>query len=110
MKPVSQINKESSSYCYRSIRLPKGNAILSIASQDDNVLPLTEWCSEEKVSTQFKYCKMVMKLELIVLTFVRSLCECNFDLYVESLQNLAPWPFSLEHTHYSRWLSVYLRT
>ena len=43
------------------------------------------------------------------LVYVRSLREGNFDLYVQSLAQIVPWMFALDHTHYSRWLSVHIR-
>ena len=45
----------------------------------------------------------------MLLAYVRSLREGNFDLYVQSLAQIVPWMFALDHTHYSRWLSVYIR-
>ena len=32
----------------------------------------------------------------------------NFRLYKESSKSLLPWFFALDHTNYSRWLSVHL--
>lgn len=69
-----------------------------------------QWCSDKgNSSVQFLYWNTVLELELIILTFVRSVREGNFELYVESLRNLAPWFFCLDHTNYARWLSVHLR-
>ena len=42
-----------------------------------------------------------MVLELLMLLFIRSWCEGNFNLYVDSLNQLAPWFFSLDHVHYA---------
>lgn len=47
-------------------------------------------------------------LELLLLVYIRSLREGNFQLYVETLTQLLPWMFALDHTHYSRWLSVHV--
>lgn len=41
--------------------------------------------------------------------YIRSLREGNFQLYVETLTQILPWMFALDHTHYSRWLSVHVR-
>ena len=49
-----------------------------------------------------------MRLEVILLSFVRSLRQGNFELYIESLKKLAPWMFALDHTNYARWLPVHL--
>ena len=32
----------------------------------------------------------------------------NFRLYKESIKRLLTWSFALDHTNYSRWLSVHL--
>ncbi|MES9879584.1 MAG: TCR domain-containing protein, partial [Sedimenticola sp.] len=49
------------------------------------------------------------EFELTILSFVRSLREANFKLYMESIDQLLPWFFALDHTNYSRWLPVHLR-
>jgi len=46
------------------------------------------------------------------LLFVRSIRESNFFLhctYIESLKKLVPWFFALDHMHYARWGSIYIR-
>jgi len=40
---------------------------------------------------------------------VRSLWTSDFELYKEALAQLVPLFFALDHVHYSRWLSVYVR-
>ena len=45
----------------------------------------------------------------MVLTFIRSIRGANFNLPIKSLRNLSPWFFSLDQTHYARWMSVHLR-
>ena len=30
-------------------------------------------------------------------------------MYLESISEIAPWMFALDHTHYSRWLPVHIR-
>ena len=76
----------------------------------NTALSFDEWCfSHEKSSSQFKYWNTVLQLELTLLSFVHSIRDGNFELYVEILQTLAPWFFCLDQTHYARWLSVHLR-
>ena len=50
-----------------------------------------------------------MELELLMLQFIRSLREGNFYLYLDSLNQLAPWFFALDRVHYARWLPVHIR-
>ena len=40
---------------------------------------------------------------------MQSLCEGNFNLYIDMLHQLAPWFFVLDHVHYARWLPVHIR-
>ena len=50
-----------------------------------------------------------MRLEVILLSFVRSLRQGNFELYIASLKKLAPWMFALDHINYAHWLPIHLR-
>lgn len=43
------------------------------------------------------------------LQFVRSLRVASFELYIQTMGQLAPWLFALDHTHYARWLPVHIR-
>jgi len=69
---------------------------------DDQVFE--EWCTQRaKASVHFDYCLKRLSLEVLLLLYIRSLREGNFELYVESLTQIMPWMFALDHTHYSRW-------
>ena len=57
----------------------------------------------------FDYWMKTLSLELLLLVFIRSIREGNFGMYVESLAEIVTWFFALDHTHYSRWLSVHIR-
>ena len=75
----------------------------------DNDGDFEEWKGKkENAHPQFKYWSMVMRLQLLVLTFVRSIRSGNFELYEWSIRQLLPWLFAFDHTHYARWLSVHL--
>ena len=81
----------------------------SNAMQPDSP-PFEEWCIQRaKASVHFDYWLKTLSLELLLLRYIRSLREGNFQLYVESLTQIMPWVFALDHTHYSRWLSVHIR-
>ena len=68
------------------------------------------WHDERKVNCpQFHYWTTTMELEVCVLTYVRSLREANFAMYLDALTELAPWFFALDHTNYARWIPVHLR-
>ncbi|KAK0070055.1 hypothetical protein Bpfe_000038 [Biomphalaria pfeifferi] len=59
-------------------------------------------------SPTFKYWTLVLQLEMILLVFVASLRDGNFTLYLQTLEELAPWFFALDQQNYGRWLSVHI--
>ena len=64
------------------------------------IVSFEAWCSNQiSVQPQFAYWALVLEFELAVLMFVRSVRTSNFQLYIDSLTNLAPWflPW-IEHT------------
>ena len=65
-------------------------------------------CQKES-QPQFLYWAITSELQLLLLQFVRSLREANFQLYVQILGKLMPWFFSMGLTNYSRWLPVHIR-
>ena len=40
--------------------------------------------------------------------FIKSLRLGDFSLFCSCLRDILPWFFALDHTHYSRWMSVFL--
>ena len=78
--------------------------------QEEPVASFSDWCLK-KVATvpQFHFSYLTLQLELLLLVFVRSLREANFELYLDSLSKMVPWLFGLDHTHYARWLPIHLR-
>ena len=48
-------------------------------------------------------------MEILLLLYIRSIHERNFQLYIESLSKIIPWLFALDHVHYSRWLPIHIR-
>lgn len=90
------------------ILLQKAYKIISEKHQD--MPPYDEWYNQQcQNQPQFKYWALTLDLELNYLEFVRSIREGNFDLYVQTMGQLAPWLFALDHTNYARWLPVHIR-
>ena len=70
---------------------------------------IEEWVSERKSkSVQFYYWHTVMELEALLLMFIKSVRIGNFEMFISCLEQIAPWMFSLDHTHYARWLPVFI--
>lgn len=81
---------------------------------DDAIPPdsvsFEEWCIQRaKASVHFDYWYKTLSLELLLLRYIRSIREGNFQLYVECLTQVVPWMFALDHTHCSRWLPLHIR-
>ena len=62
-----------------------------------------------KKSPSFSYWDNALRLELLLLMYVRSIRTGDFELYKQSISKILGWCFILDHTHYARWLSVHLR-
>ena len=72
------------------------------ASSDDWKLELSS------KSVNAKYWFTVIELEILLFMFIKSLRDADFELYVRCVQDILPWMFSMDHIHYSRWMSVFL--
>ena len=73
-------------------------------------LPLEQWClTQAQQSLSFNYWLKMLSLEILLLLYVRSIREGNFQLYIESLVKITSWMFALDHIHYSRWLPIHIR-
>ena len=61
-----------------------------------------------KIAT-YQFWDIVLRLQILTLTFVKAHRENNFDLYVEILEALVPWFFALDHVNYARWVSFHIK-
>ena len=78
-------------------------------TEEDQQLDFWQWHHlKSSESPQFLYWALTLKFELLVLMFVQSLREGNFNLYQESLKQLVPLHFALDHFHYARWLPIHI--
>ena len=67
-----------------------------------------DWCTQKSQEIpQFQFWYTTLQLELVILSYVKSLREGNF--YLDSLTHLVPWFFSLGHTNYARWVQINIR-
>ena len=63
---------------------------------DDEVFE--EWCTQRATaSVYFDYWLKTLLLEVLLLVYIRSLRERKFELYVQSLTQIIPWMFALDH-------------
>ena len=76
----------------------------------DEIVQFPEWKEMRDIeSPLFHFWSLTLKLELIILIFVRSLRKRNFTLYRDALTMLIPWFFALDYPKYARWLPIYVR-
>ena len=52
---------------------------------------------------------MILEMELVIFSLIRSFREANFDLYCQGLQELLQYFFANNNTNYARWLPIHLR-
>lgn len=73
-------------------------------------LTFEEWCDQRLTeSPQFQFWHLVLDMELIIFTLIRSFREGNFELYRAALSGLIPYFFANNNVNYARWLPVHLR-
>jgi hypothetical protein len=78
-------------------------------SEWDAKLEFQQWQEYKSGSCpQFRYWSLVLKFQLTILLFVRSLREGRFCLYKGSIRQLLPYFFALDKYNYARWLTVHL--
>ena len=72
-------------------------------------ISLEKWCTERAAAcSHFRFWYIILQLELYVMIYMRATREGDFQLYVEALSKIIPWFFALGHTHYARWIPVYV--
>ena len=48
-------------------------------------------------------------METLYFLFTKSIREGNFESFLQCLKEMLPWFFALDHTHYARWLSIFVQ-
>jgi len=75
---------------------------LSCLRDSQTKMNFEAWHDERVLNCpQFQYWATTNDLEICILTYVQSLREANFEMY---LDELTPWFFALDHTNYARWI------
>ena len=60
--------------------------------------------SSSKMSS---YWRSYMKMACLLLCFIRSMREVDWNLHPSCIRDMLPWMFAHDRTNYSRYLSVY---
>ncbi|KAE8744656.1 hypothetical protein FOCC_FOCC008717 [Frankliniella occidentalis] len=74
----------------------------------DSDVSFETWIAESATrSPTFKFWLLVLRLELLLLKFVRAVREAHYAEFRESIAAMLPWFFSSGHHLYARWLTVH---
>lgn len=74
-----------------------------------NEMEFESWVDEQsEKNPTFKFWQLVLNLEVLLLTFVRSVRNGDFQEFKETIAKMLPWYFTFDHQNYARWLSVHL--
>ena len=53
------------------------------------------------------YWKTILDFQILVLVYIRSIREGDFQVYIERFISIAKWYFSLDRYNYARWSTVH---
>lgn len=79
------------------------------SAEKNRVLDFDGWCeTRRKESPQFQFWELVLSMELVVFSLVRSFREDNFSFYCQALSSLIPF-FANNNVNHAQWLPILLR-
>ena len=82
----------------------------AISAENEDPLSFEEWQNDKEANIpQFKYWNTVLEMQLLLNILVRSLRISDYQMYIDSLVEIASWFFAMNHTNYARWLPVHIR-
>eukprot|EP00112_Aurelia_sp_Birch-Aquarium-sp1_P024416 Seg771.7 transcript_id=Seg771.7/GoldUCD/mRNA.D3Y31 product="hypothetical protein" protein_id=Seg771.7/GoldUCD/D3Y31 len=82
----------------------------STSAGNEDPQSIEEWQRGKEANVpQFKYWNTVLEMELLLNILVRSLRSSDYQMYIDSLVEIASWFFAMNHTNYARWLPVHIR-
>ena len=102
-------SKVSQTRHVRQVRLCVLEILLKRAyNKEAPTKPFKEWKrTKENKYPQFKFWSLTHNMEILLLRSVRSLRSKNFKFFFESLEEMVPFVFAIDHLNYAGWLFVY---
>ena len=95
--------------CLAALSLLQRTAYEEYKEEEETPLEFDEWKHKKSSQQpQFSYWNTTMKLQHILLKFLKAQREGDFPNYVDSLRAIVPWMFILDHWNYARWMSVHI--
>ena len=80
------------------------------SAEENRVLDFDSWCeTQRKESPHFQFWELVLSMELVAFSLVRSFREAYFSMYCQALSALIPFFFDNNNVNYARWLPIHLR-
>ena len=76
-------------------------------SEFNNYIDWRNHLMEENANASY-WCQLI-QLETLLFTFIKSLRDADFELFLDCLKSINKWMFSLDHLHYARWLTVFVK-
>ena len=87
-----QMHQVTASCLYKLLHDSYGIYCTEAQADDQYELSFDDWCRLRKhQSPQFQYWFMILEMELVIFSLIRSFREANFDLYCQALQELLPY-------------------
>ena len=71
----------------------KQEAFKEFSVNSESSITMSEWEKEAEKYPMYKFWNLILKVELILLQFVKSIRLVDFNLYKDSLLLIAPWMF-----------------
>ena len=95
---------------YKLLKAAYDKYTREVGEISDEFPSFEDWCdSRRNQNPQFEFWFLVLSMELVILTLIRSIREANFSLYCQSLSELIPFFFANNNVNYARWLPIHLR-
>ena len=106
---VVDVNDIKRSWCCLQVSVVVIYTLLKKAHvESGSALSVLDWLNEAaKHSQMCFYWKMILNFEVLMLIYMRSIREGNFELYLASLYRMLPWFFALYRYNYARCATIY---
>ena len=106
---VVDVNDIKRSWCCLQVSVVVIYTLLKKAHvESGSTLLVLDWLDEAvKHSQMCFYWEMILNFEALLLIYMWSICEGNFELYLVSLYRMLPWFFALDQYNYARCATIY---
>lgn len=95
-------------YCLQVVACVMFMKLKDAHKNSGSSLPLMQWLEERVLTSEMcYYWKLILDFQVLILTFIRSIREGNFQVYIESFVSIVKWYFALDHYNYARWSTVH---